>query len=172
MEKKEIILNEIKNSYQQELEAKQVLETKAERIITISGIILAILFGFSTINFTNGDNNLISKIGYMGIIVSIILLVVTIWYGFRISKVTKYIFMLSDDKKEKKLIEESIEKYEKMSLDNLINSLINDYVVATKYNSWLNSIKEKLLYSCEKWFWSFLIVSIISIILVIISKLI
>ena len=171
MEKNEIILNEVKRSYQQEVEQKSILEAKADKLITASGIILALLFGFSAINFINDNETAISKIGYIGIIVSIIIVLKILWYGFKTSKVTKYLFVLGDSNQEKKFIEDSIEKYEKMSYGNLIISLINDYMDAIKINSLQNFEKEKFLLSCEKWFRCFLLATIISIIFVIVSKL-
>jgi hypothetical protein len=46
-----LLLNEIEKVYERELERKKTLESKATNVITVSGIMVTLLFGFSAFLF-------------------------------------------------------------------------------------------------------------------------
>ena len=47
-ERDNIILDEMKKSYEREFDLKKNLENKATNVITVSGLIVTLLFGFTT----------------------------------------------------------------------------------------------------------------------------
>jgi hypothetical protein len=170
---KEILLNEIKNSYQHELEQKNNFENKADKYITTSGILLALIFAFATLNSINNDNNTtqnISIASYFGIILSIVFSILSLFYGFKVLKITDYKFILSENKASGKYVENTLLEYNQLSNEKLLPTLIKDYLFAIKLNSDKNLIKERNLVNSEKWFKWFLVSIIITIVLILISK--
>ena len=71
------LLNQIEKVYERELERKKTLESKATNVITVSGIMVTLLFGFNAFLFQAGFDSLL--LFHISIFASVLSAIIALW---------------------------------------------------------------------------------------------
>ena len=136
-ERKHIILNEIRNSYQIQFDLKRNLESKATNAITVSGLIITLLFGFSTFLIKGPIQMVWLQYFYVLVLASIILSIIALLYALRSLRIIEYSYVLVDsyvNGPKLQVVDALMVPDNDSALDNLIYS----YVASIKINSFQN----------------------------------
>ena len=134
---------------EREFDLKNSLENKSNSLITVSGIIIPLLFGFGTFLIEKSSINypLIDVIKYM--LISILVLnIMTIILSIWASKIRnyKYPFLHSKFFDDDCCIQDSvIKKYSDSDADQFSDMLIKEYLKCNKYNYGVNDKKAKYI---------------------------
>ena len=164
LDKKKLLLEELRQGYSVVWDNKNSLDEKAMKLITVSSIIGAIIFGFSSIIFSNGStidlfNNtnkilITSNVIFSSIIVSIMLAIVSIIFSLKAISLRNYIFVVGGEedkvKLDNRLKKVYLEKYWNtgVNLEKTIYDFMGDYIDAIAFNFSNNQIKGKdIIYS-------------------------
>lgn len=135
----EIILSELKDAYEREWIRKSNIENKISNNITISGLIVTLLFGFVAFVFPPSNSVPHLQIIILILLVSIILEVICLFLSVIAYRQQDYDFIFS-------LLDESmLNQYKQSRSLILINSLIDQYRSARKKNAGENNKKVGLI---------------------------
>jgi hypothetical protein len=139
------VLDEMKDSYEREWTRKSTLESKANNNITVSGVVITLLFGFVAFIFphTNGvpNVNAIVQIILGSIILNVICLLLSV-LAFRMLNYD-YVFSAT----EKPILAE----YKNSTDFEVVNNLIDQYHDAMIKNTKQNDTKSRLI-GIAQWF--------------------
>jgi uncharacterized membrane protein YbhN (UPF0104 family) len=135
-ERDNIILDEVKKSYEREFDLKKNLENKATNVITISGLIVTLLFGFTTFLSQNSFHP--QWFHYVTIFFSAGFAVIALGFSLWALKIRKYVYVSSENREEKDYLDDRISEYKTCGKDELISRLIDVYMIAIKINTWRN----------------------------------
>jgi hypothetical protein len=161
----ELLLEELRQGYKDVWDNKNSLDDKAMKLTTISSIMGAIIFGFSSILFSNSsiinlfntNSKLISsEVVFCIIIISIILAIGSIIYSLKAISIRSYRFVAAGSVNEtkelivKRLKQVYLEKYfcSLIGYEKTIYDFMTDYINAIAINFSHNQTKAKdIMYS-------------------------
>ena len=154
-----LLLNEIEKVYERELERKKTLESKATNVITVSGIMVTLLFGFSAFLFQAGFDSLL--LFHISIFASVLSAIIALWLSLYSLKITGYSYVFGEDPKCNVHLDDIIEQYKTFPKDKTIARITDSYVVAITENSRFNDDNAKRVRKSQRWlFVSLLIIAI------------
>jgi len=146
MSTNKLFLQELKDQYQKEFELKDALEGKANNLLTISGLVATLLFGFGSF--------LIDKLGstYEFLIPVTILLimgivgnVVSIFWSVLAFKIRPYKYSMPYDhffNKDGSFNEKHVEEYrDEKDVEVFTNTLVDTYLTCNRHNRLQNASK-------------------------------
>lgn len=139
----EIILQELKDAYSRQWDLKDSTEHKATGIVTISGIITSLLFGFTGFLHNIASNYYDHVIFLIG--VSIVTNAIAVLLSVLSLKIKNYRFMLTD------ISMDVIVGLRTKTKPQVIDELINEYHKAINHNSRHNESKARLV-KIANWF--------------------
>jgi hypothetical protein len=139
-ERKDVILNEVRRSYEIQFDLKRNLESKATNAITVSGIIITLLFGFSTFLIKGPIQIEWLQYYYVTILVSIVLSIIALLYALHSLRITKYCYVLIDSYVNGPKLQEVVDDFMMPDNDHGLDDLIYSYVAAIKINSFQNDL--------------------------------
>jgi hypothetical protein len=159
-----LMLEELRLEFEREMDLKKTLEGKATSMITIAGIIVTLLFGFTTFSSSSLHNIITQSLGIplhfilIGVIGCIFSIGFSLWSiklsNYAIVSTLEYFF-----DKEGKRNEEEIAKYIDAEENQIIGGIISAYLNTNNIVSTENSKKAIKV----KWAHRFLVSSIVSI---------
>ncbi len=122
----EVILQELKDAYDRQWDLKDSTERKATGIVTISGIITSLLFGFA--GFLHNNASTITYYNYVIFLVtvSIVANVAAVLFSVMSLKIKDYRFMFTD------VNEDAIIKQRLRTKPEVIDTLIREYHYSVK----------------------------------------
>jgi hypothetical protein len=154
---KDLFVEELRNSYQKGWEVKATLETKANNIITISGTVATLLFGFGSLflESLNPDYQLLSV--FIGLLmIGIIASVIAIICGGLSFRIRTYDVPVGPDYFSGK--PEKIDEFKKATSDTFNNTMISAYLKCMNQNNDENERKVKYISPAQ---WLFFISMIV-----------
>jgi hypothetical protein len=133
------VLDEMKESYEREWARKSILESKANNNITVSGLVVTLLFGFVAFIFppANAVPNVNTIIQI--ILGSIVLNVTCLLLSVLAFRMLNYDYVFSTDDKR------AVDEYKNSTDFEVINNLIDQYHDAIIRNTKQNDTKSKLV---------------------------
>ena len=157
----ELVLTEIKDFHNQILKLKNILETKANYYIAISGIIIASLLAYLPLV----DEKLkVPPISYILLLVCILIGSFTLYNAFMSLKIRNYNFPVAEKPKENIRVENIIYDLKKIkSSQDLFDKLIDEYIICSKLNSIENERKNTFILKSQKYLTKSLIIFIITV---------
>jgi hypothetical protein len=155
---RELFVEELRNSYQKGWEVKSTLETKANNIITISGTVATLLFGFGSLflGSLNPDYQLLS-VFIAFLLIGIIASVIAIIFGGLSFRIRTYEVPIGLDFFAKR--PELIDEFKKATSDTFYNTIITAYLRCMKQNNDENESKVKHISIAQWLFFTSMIVT-------------
>lgn len=157
MSNKEPFLDELKKQYDKEFELKNNLETKANYLLTSSGIIIGLLFSFGATILGKPNSSFYFSLTIGLLLGDIIVFIVAIIFSANATKITRYRYsalhknFYNDDGT---FDEEFKNQYKTMSNEKFLNDRIDEYLACNRQNFDKNEGKAKsikitqILFSC------------------------
>jgi hypothetical protein len=162
MDSEDLFLQELKDQYDRQFEIKRDLETKANNVMTISGTVGTLLFGFGTflVDKLGPRYDFITAISVV-LIVGVAANIVAIAMSARAFGIRQYRFAVDPTGffNAGGLNENEINDYRNMSKTDFYETFIWDYLKCIKHNFRINCDKASLIVPSQ-WFF---IVSVIMI---------
>ncbi len=138
-------LEELKDEFDGVMESKQQIEGRAGSIVTVSGTVAPLLFGFGTYLLSNIAPDYYLRTYIFGALASgIIAALISLLSGILVAySRTKYRFPMSYEPfyKNGQLDKDMVEKFKKASPETFSNRMIEEYLEAIKINTERNSSK-------------------------------
>lgn len=154
MDSDDSFLQELKDQYDRQFEIKRDLETKANNIMTISGTVGTLLFGFGVflVDKLGSRYDFITAISVI-LIVGVGANVVAIAMSARAFGIRQYRFVIDPTSfyKDGKLNENEINDYRSMKKTDFYETFIWDYLKCIKHNFQINCHKGSLIVPSQ-WF--------------------
>lgn len=135
-EGKDVLLAEIRKSFETQLDLKKNLESKATNTITVSGLIITLLFGFSTFLLKGPLQS--ENYYYIPILLSIILSIIALLCALRSLRITEYSYVLIDNQVNGPKLQDVVDQLMRLDNDSRLERLIDSYVASIKINSFQN----------------------------------
>lgn len=163
-------LQELKDSFNSVMQSKEHIEARASNIVTVSGTVAALLFGFGTYLLSNiaSDYYLRNYIFYVlafGILAALISLLSGVLVAYRR---TKYRFPMTYEAfyKDGKLDPAVVDQFKQASQQDFSDRMIEEYLEAIKKNTERNADKAfKLQFSQWSLFVTILFIMVLVIFL-------
>jgi hypothetical protein len=158
---KEVLLEEIRSSYQMIFEIKSSLENKSRNLITVSALlnplIIALINLSVPINYINIQNSYLIPLS-----IGLLLNIGSLWLSINSSKIKQYDFVMSDSDKD------NYYSILRLPDDDFFKRIFTDYFDANELNKTLNENKSLYIRKSQ----NLLLVSIIFLTLSFLLKII
>jgi hypothetical protein len=154
---RELFVEELRKSYDKGWEVKNTLETKANNIITISGTVASLLFGFGTLFLKNLDPHYQLLPEFVGLLVGgIIISIVAILFSSLSFRLRKYEVPIGPDffANNQNLIDD----FKTAKTDTFNNTMITAYLRCMEQNNKQNDGKVRVISIAQ---WSFFVSMIV-----------
>jgi len=128
-----IVLDEVKDSYERQWTRKTILEGKANNNITVSGVVITLLFGFVAFIYPPGNH--VPNVNWIVLIIlfSIGLNVICLLLSVLASRIQGYDFVFSTG--DKTILQEYKDATQFKAIDSLIDEYHDAMVANTKQNN-------------------------------------
>jgi hypothetical protein len=172
-----LLLSELKIQYSSEWQLRKNLDDKAKSIITVSGVITTLLFGFATLVLKDGHDPAYQMMFvYIKdlLFASVVPIILSIFLSTVSLKLQKYALPFSHasfydekDTKREKFDKEKIKKTIDSSLIVFNNTLIKNYLDANRINAKENNFKTLMITLAQ---WAFVVgISLITALVILLS---
>ena len=146
MNTKQLFLQELKDEYNAQFELSNALEGKSGRLITVCGIFIPLLFGFSSSLIDEiQDNPILESFLTILLVISLAVAVASIFYSILALRIRSYshAFLPYDffDKVTGELDKEEVKEYGNKNEQELYDEMIEDYLESNKHNLKINHDK-------------------------------
>jgi len=147
---KELFVEALKAEYNAQFELKNSLEAKSGQLITVCGIVIPLLFGFSSLLVDKSFNKQVLLFSLEVVLVIIITLeaasiFLSVW-ALRI-QIYRHAFLpnafFTEDKKGRliDLVEKEVNEFGKKDSEEIYDILIKEFLLSNKENLYQNDIK-------------------------------
>jgi hypothetical protein len=133
-EGKDVVLNEMRKSYEVQLDLKQNLESKAKNIITVSGLVVTLLFGFSSFLLKSPIQVEWLNYCYLLTFISIIFSIIALACSLHSLRIREYSFVMSENN-----LEDIVDKLKTLRIGECLDRLIDSYMFSIKLNTLTNN---------------------------------
>jgi hypothetical protein len=143
---RQLFLQALKDEYNAQFELSNALEGKSGRLITVCGIFIPLLFGFSSslIEKANSNPNVESFLTIL-LVISLSIAVASIFFSLLALRIKPYshAFLPDDffDKDTGILDKEEVKKYGDKDEQEIYDEMIEDYLESNKHNKEVNHNK-------------------------------
>lgn len=153
-----LFLQELKEQYGKEFELTQALEGKSSNLLTVSGLVATLLFGFGSFMVDKFDATyeMITPVTIF-LMIGIIGNIISIFWSVMAFRIRDYQIAMHFDhffNIDGSLNEQSVAEYrDEADVEVFTNTLVDTYLICNRHNGLENSAKaNKIKYS----FWSFM----------------
>lgn len=129
------LLEQVEKGYLRQENLKNTLEEKANRIIATSGIITTLIFAFINLASSNATLENTDKIQSLLIIMSVVTSISAIILSIITLRVKKHAFVFGHNQQSSQSINDMVNEYRRVSTNQLIDDLIDTYVIGIEINS-------------------------------------
>ena len=153
---KELFFQELKDEYNAQFALSDALEGKSGQLITVGGIFIPLVFGFSSllVGKTGLDFNLALSLQIL-MVISLSLAVASIFFSVRALRIQFYRHSLlphSFYTEDGKLNQREINQFGAQDVDDFYHEMIEEYLESNKYNLERNDKKARKIAIAESLF--------------------
>lgn len=142
---KQLFLQELKDQYNAQFERSDALEAKTGQLITVCGIFIPLLFGFSSVVIDRADNNDTMALPLAAlVVVSLSLAVACIFFCAWALRIRDYQHVVPSESffdNQRKLNKQEITKFVEQEEEAYYDKMIEDYLLSTDENFKTNDEK-------------------------------
>jgi hypothetical protein len=162
----ELVLQQLQQSYDRLLDLKKTLENKATFSITTTGLIITLIFGFTS--FLANNQFRIFPLVYILIGLAVYLAILSLRNSISALKIANYYFPFVNASKNTISLVDVINDYKSDKSITVLDKITDSYLTGIKINDNLNQEKAQLVNKSQKYlYFSIYTISVIVIILAI-----
>jgi hypothetical protein len=162
----ELVLQQLQQTYDRLLDLKKTLENKATFSITTTGLIITLIFGFTS--FLANNQFRIFPLVYILIGIAVYLAILSLRNSISALKIANYYFPFVNASKNTISLVDVINDYKSDKSITVLDKITDSYLTGIKINDNLNQEKAQLVNKSQKYlYFSIYTISVIVIILAI-----